>query len=115
VQISAKKVRENQMDEQEEKTVFHNESGAKFVNVYWVERHYGGREEGGWWYDTGDLEQSYLCPSDKEAETKAESLDLDAMNEGLYDLSSVLATGVFQINISDTPGESWPKERPFYE
>jgi len=25
-----------------------------YVNVYAVSRHYGGPEEGGWWYDSGD-------------------------------------------------------------
>jgi hypothetical protein len=26
-----------------------------FLAVYNVDRHYGGREEGGWWYDSGRL------------------------------------------------------------
>ena len=101
--------------EEEEKTTFHNETGAKFVNVYWVERHCGGPEEGGWYYDTGDVEDSYLCADDKAAEAKALSLDEERMNEGLYDLGSVLSTGIFRILIEDKPGEGWPKERPCYE
>lgn len=30
-----------------------------WVNVYTVTRHYGGPEEGGWWYDNHTCEASY--------------------------------------------------------
>ena len=37
-----------------------------FVNVYKTGRAYGGAEEGGWWYDYGELYKSYrtecTCP-----------------------------------------------------
>ena len=37
-----------------------------YVNVYQVERAYGGSEEGGWWYDTGTVLETKerLCACD---------------------------------------------------
>jgi len=90
---------------------------VKFVNVYWVERHYGGREEGGWWYDTGDPEASFLVHA-SEADAKRDELDAGEYNNqkaGNRELGSVLSTGVYQITIEDKAPEPFPKERPFYE
>ena len=33
----------------------------RFVNAYRINRRYGGPEEGGWWYDTGQLLASIPC------------------------------------------------------
>src|SRR5262245_7305236 len=42
--------------------------------VYEVDRGYGGPEEGGWWYDCGELVVSVPCRSSEEAETVADQL-----------------------------------------
>ena len=40
-----------------------------YVNVYEMDRSYGGPEEGGWWYTTLEPIQSVLFENLKEAET----------------------------------------------
>jgi hypothetical protein len=37
-----------------------------FVNVYLVSRVYGGPEEGGWWYDSGEPLASVPVPANRE-------------------------------------------------
>ena len=38
----------------------------KYVNVYSVTRHYGGPEEGGWWYNAGEPIESRLIADEDE-------------------------------------------------
>jgi hypothetical protein len=103
-------------DEPEERQVFFNDSPVRFVNVYWVTRNYGGPQEGGWWYDAGELQECHVCTTEEEAEKLALKLDDGKFsNEGLRDLGSVLSSGVFRVLISERPGHDWPEERPHYE
>ena len=44
-----------------------------YLNAYSVSRHYGGSEEGGWWYDRGRLlESRHLVDEDDEPQIRAE-------------------------------------------
>jgi Zn-finger nucleic acid-binding protein len=36
------------------------------VARYYVDQHYGGPEEGGWWYDAGELDKVVLATRSKE-------------------------------------------------
>ena len=39
-----------------------------FVNVYRADRAYGGSEEGGWWFNTGEAVKSVPCRNRADAE-----------------------------------------------
>jgi hypothetical protein len=85
-----------------------------YVNVYAVERCYGGPEEGGWWYDWYDCIETYPCRN-KNADTVQEQLEIgyDHIKEG--DISSVLGGTDLRVWIEEKPAESQTKERPYYE
>lgn len=91
-----------------------NEAGVKFVNVYMVRRCYGGSEEGGWWFDAGELLETVVVAS-ADAEERAKALEAQYSNEGRRPLSSVLSSGEFRVSVDDKPGEDYPRERPHYE
>ena len=90
---------------------------VSFVNVYRVERCYGGPEEGGWWYNAGVLEEVHALPNEASAKAKAESLSMGVYsNEGEPGLGSTASQGEWQVEVSDRPGRHhWPRVRPCYE
>lgn len=45
-----------------------------YVNVYELDRSFGGDEEGGWWFDSGELELSVKVESEEHAEVIADML-----------------------------------------
>ena len=88
----------------------------KFVNVYLVNRCYGGSEEGGWWFDAGEIVECVPCRNEVFARKVKESFEKgEYSNEGRRELSSVACGGVYEVVIEDRPGEDYPKEKPFYE
>lgn len=90
---------------------------GKFVNVYLVDREYGGPEEGGWYYDSGRLHSSTQVVDDDAAEAKKAELQLmcDQLNEGRPPIHSVASYGQYRVYIEEEPGENFPKVRPHYE
>lgn len=42
----------------------------EYVNVYEITRCYGGPEEGGWWYDEGEIVESHGPFTDQETADK---------------------------------------------
>lgn len=95
------------------------------VSVYRVTKHYGGPEEGGWWWDHWDPALDYahhtkIFSSWQEAHDYEHELqelcDLEGKRLGLRELSSVLSTYVLRANTDENqyPTE-YPKERPHYE
>lgn len=95
--------------------------GAKFVNIYEVNRGYGGPEEGGWWYDYGSVSVSFAIPSGDQEEAKAklilaQSIVDDWNGDGENrDLGSVNCVGSFLCWIEDHPGRDFPDRKPHYE
>jgi hypothetical protein len=85
-----------------------------YVNVYSIERCYGGPEEGGWWYDWYECLETYPCRN-INAETLQEELEkeYDHIREG--DISSVLGGTDLAVYIEEKPAESQTKGRPYYE
>ena len=87
----------------------------RYVNVYMVDRAYGGPEEGGWWYDYGVPLKSMPTTA-----LKAERLCVcvrrwvDAQNEGRVSISSVASEGMYSARIEDHPAQGWP-ESTHYE
>jgi hypothetical protein len=96
-----------------------------YIHCYEVRQEYGGPEEGGWWYDSGepvedwkllmceDAEQAYfVCRALNTAET------VRAKEEEDYEYTSVLSykSRHYAYTVEDTPmAEAYPKARPHYE
>jgi hypothetical protein len=88
-------------------------SGVTYVNVYEVDRAYGGPEEGGWYYDAGRLVTSRQVPSG-DAESVRE--DLRKQYPATGKSSSVIYTGGdYSVFIEDAPGADYPEYAPHYE
>ena len=92
------------------------------VNLYLVDRAYGGREEGGWWYDCG---YPVLHPLNRVFENwddahhyQHECLAIqDQLNEGLPSIDSVLSQGQYRVYIgeeNELPAP-FPAVKPHYE
>ena len=102
-----------------------------FVGTYLVDREFGGREEGGWYYDYGDLvtdpefysdndlplPQAFLNMKDAyEAENVLQNKLEHTVNVGRRPISSVLSQGQYQAKLFE--GElptHFPSTKPIYE
>jgi hypothetical protein len=92
------------------------QSGAlRYVNAYAVTQHYGGPEEGGWWYRAGEPIASVPCTNDSEVnEQRARLLTVfDDVSEG--DISSVLGGTQLLVTVERGVAAEWPEETPHYE
>ena len=88
------------------------------LNEYLTDRALGGREEGGWWYDTGVFVKCHgTFPTREEALAERDALDdyLAGRREGLHDPSSVLCTGWPELLVEQRPGADFPARTPRYE
>jgi hypothetical protein len=91
--------------------------GIQFLNAYDVNRIYGGAEEGGWWYDTGEPVASVPLRAEdelSEVEWKAYYQEKVAWSSK-YDRFSVLGHDDFSMRVQGTFGHSFPEESPHYE
>lgn len=93
----------------------------KWVSIYAVTRHYGGPEEGGWWYDRGQLLEE-VCVSTRGSVSRGRRCKriAEALKEKYSDLAhgnigSVLGGLELSVSISEEPGSDYPSERPRYE
>jgi len=103
-------------DEEHARPVLFEPGDVRFVNVYHVQRCYGGPEEGGWYFDAGELQACYALPNAAAAEAKASSLRAgEYSNEGLPGLSSVTSRGEWHVVVSVKPGADYPARIPRYE
>lgn len=89
-----------------------------FVNAYLVDRLYGGPEEGGWWYDSG--EPLAAVPVDRSDEAAIESwrAKLTTMfsdRAGSRGRGSVIGGPDLEVYIEDHVAAYFPAERPYYE
>jgi len=92
-----------------------------YVNAYAVSRHYGGPEEGGWWYDSGRVLASVPISADasdadvatiRKALTGLLGWPKDPPSQGRY---SVIGGSDFEVYVEDHVGREWPEETPHYE
>lgn len=89
---------------------------GQFVNVYLVDRRYGGPEEGGWYYDVGTAVSSEeVLPVNVLTVAQAKRTGCLVENEGRPPVSSVRSIGRYIVVIEDTPARDYPTERPHYE
>lgn len=92
-----------------------------YVNLYLIDRGYGGPEEGGWWYDYGEFietaamftreEEAYAFCQARNAETREEH----GLNVGRPPISSVNSRGEYYFQVEDRPGKDFPEETIHYE
>ncbi len=90
------------------------------VSVFLIDRAYGGPEEGGWWFDTGELVRTIRrFKSHDKASSFAKRLrnKLDnTLNKGRRDIGSVLSEGVYTAFVDEnTITQFFPLTRPRYE
>lgn len=93
------------------------------VNLYLLNQGYGGPEEGGWWYTTGEFirSHSFIFTDRIEARDRMELLNrrTDVLANdprgSQAQLSSVTCTGRFNWCIEERDGENFPTHRPHYE
>lgn len=89
-----------------------------FVNKYIRNQQYGGREEGGWWYDTGEFVE---CLGVRDSFDDAKEIALlhkaqvDDENMGMPPLHSVACRGISDIIIEPHYGHDFPLRQPIYE
>tara|TARA_R110000765_G_scaffold236838_1_gene339663 strand:+ start:541 stop:1044 length:504 start_codon:yes stop_codon:yes gene_type:complete len=75
-----------------------------YVNVYQIQRAYGGPEEGGWWYDEG---------TPIESETTTEGGDLRGIIEKLEKSHGEIC-GSRRVVVEFEPGRTFPERKPVY-
>lgn len=85
-----------------------------WVSAYSVSRHYGGPEEGGWWYDWRTLESSIRVNNAEQLE-RAKSLLSEVWCPGAKTRHSVLGGTDAEVRIEDVSGEFASTERPYYD
>ena len=78
------------------------------------DRHYGGPEEGGWWYDSFQPIRVFVCRKEREDVLRRRLMKIrDEKNKFMRPTSSVLSTGWYAAY--EGIEEASPKERPRYE
>lgn len=75
-----------------------------FVNVYSIDRVYGGPEESGWWFTCGKPFTSIYSDSEEEAKQVFQTMQEKYSKE--RDVQVVLESGF---------AKPFPEEKPFYE
>lgn len=93
------------------------------VGVYDCNRLFGGREEGGWWFDAGDLvRQVRQFRNERRAHAYGERLNKRLQsrafgpNQGKREYTSVLSDGEYQAFVFGGVCPAYfPAERPHYE
>ncbi len=89
----------------------------RYLGVYVQSRHFGGREEGGWWYDNYTWVASRVVDHSSPARIRRLKKELAEKFEDLAwgDVNSVLDGEAVVIFNEQTPGDQQYTERPRYE
>lgn len=88
----------------------------KWMVIHEVHREFGGPEEGGWYYDTGEVEASIpLHDFDDEDIAMLHHLMKKAFPNTGSSSSVVPREAEYRITYSETRGEDYPQVRPHYE
>ena len=86
------------------------------VNVYALDRCYGGPEEGGWWYDTEDPELSLEVPASRYGDAVAIAGALEAVYPDRHSRSSVAySDGDYDVRVERWSPRYSPSVQPRYE
>lgn len=96
-----------------DRMTFVDNDGTEYVNVYEVDRVCGGPEEGGWYFDTGQIIESRHVMTHDVNRTIA---DLEREYPKTGDSNSVIYRGGdYRIYVEDNPGADYPEYPPHYE
>lgn len=85
-----------------------------FVNVYSVTRHYGGPEEGGWYYNILECIETFPCRYKNRYEIM-DYMETEHADKRYGDIYSVLGGKDITMKWEESPCESETKDRPYYE
>lgn len=85
-----------------------------WVAVYEEDQGYGGPEEGGWWYDIGEVKQVVPCSSYEQAENVRDLLREQWKDEGRPTSSVLYDGGNYRIQIEGKYPEDYPQRIPHY-
>jgi hypothetical protein len=88
--------------------------GTYYVNVYEIDRVWGGAEEGGWWYDSGEPVASIPFDTMREAEAYRDTMRV-RFPHNRSSSSVTYAGGDYQVTIERMFARPYPEERPRYE
>jgi len=86
-----------------------------FVTVYEVTRHYGGPEEGGWWYNWNEPVESVLVLPSQDAEEVVEQMTKRNEYRIWGDIYSVCGGMDILVMVEATQNKYATKCRPHYE
>jgi hypothetical protein len=93
-------------------------TGPCFINEYLRHRLFGGREEGGWYYNQDEFVRSVFIADPVQAEAIYEKMEAEAeeANKERPRLSSVLSNGIFVVKLEYAHGEAIAESfvRPHY-
>ena len=92
-----------------------NHAPDTFVNVYEVTRHYGGPEEGGWWYNRGTPLASVPVLPGQDIATVEAALTAAYADQAQGSIYSMRGGCEISIMVEDHFAAPWPAERPHYE
>ena len=90
------------------------ESSTTYVNAYAVTRHYGGPEEGGWWYNYYQPLASVPCQV-KDSQQHIDRLKEHFKEVSEGDIYSVLGGVALEVYTEDEYAKAYPTEKPYYE
>lgn len=91
---------------------------ARYVNVYRVTRHYGGSEEGGWYYDMGEpVESHFIHEGTPEAAEvrRGELVEIYAEHQPKRNRFSAIGGADYVVRVEDHFARGYPEEEPTYE
>tara|TARA_Y100001970_G_scaffold184237_1_gene224092 strand:- start:157 stop:618 length:462 start_codon:yes stop_codon:yes gene_type:complete len=87
-----------------------------YISVYTITRHYGGPEEGGWWYNLCTLRETLpFAYSKKSEDLLRKYLEEKWEDEHSGDIYSVLGGSEMEILVEVSPGKHQDTEVPHYE
>lgn len=90
------------------------ENEIVYVNVYSVTRHYGGPEEGGWWYNWYSCIEVFPVKN-KRSDIVEEELEAEHAYKKYGNIYSVLGGRDIEVRVEAAPKESETKRAPHYE
>lgn len=90
------------------------------VAVYLIDKSFGGREEGGWWYESGELKKVLKVFGNEDLAydycRRVNRRLANTLNKGRRSISSVLSEGVYDCQVYENcPPRFYPEVTPHYE
>lgn len=86
-----------------------------WVGVYEVDQGYGGPEEGGWWYEVGEVKQVAAASSYEEAQDIANKLREEWVDESRVPTYSVIYSGGnYAVRVKGSYPKDYPQRVPHY-